>query len=908
MQISTSKKTTAITATIILLSSFVLMVMPIQAIDYTEFQDHYDPAIHGVYPQYDPDSPNIPAAALITAGLPAGAVPDYTFDSIAYLSFRPNPIGVGQSLLVNMWTSPGLYHAFYAKDYKITIENPDGETQTVLMDSYCGDATMWFEFTPDQVGTWRLKFESPGLFLPKGMYEDHPLGSGFFGAANNTYNLYASIYYTACETEWQELTVQENLVFSWPPSDLPTDYWTRPANPVNREWWSILGNYPWTGTVYYMDRNLYSNPRYGYTAYIEAPNSAHVVWKRQGALGGLIGGEEYYISERSGGGTPSIIFWGRAYQGITKVFDGKVQNILQCYDIRTGEIYWEQPAASFTRYWFGMAMQSTLVPTNILYERSTSEAVPGAVASRGTSIYLVAVSGGRLYKWDPWTGALSQNISLSVTDATIVKNDEVLSVQNLGDGEYRLINWTMRGSSSNFESRVLSNITWPSSSLGDGYDLESGIAFSAWWNTPPGPQWCVGYMLQTIDLFTGEVLVDQSSNDTLYTGSQNAQTWVADRGKIAVGCHGQHFTCFDVRTGELEWYSELSDYPWGSWWPYNIASYDFNETKGAIIANTYEGIYAFDWDDGSIIWHYQDPKGVPFENPYVTEEGAPSTPYFTGVKIADGKVYAYNGEHTASQPAARDWKLHCINATTGELVWQITNPMTPGAMADGYLTASNPYDGYMYVFGKGKSATTVTAAPKTIAKGAPVLIEGTVLDQSPAQPDTPCVSKESMQTQMEYLHIQLPIDGIWHNETITGVPLYLTAIDSDNNVYDLGTVTSNGYYGTFGYEWTPSEEGLYEIIASFMGDDSYGSSVASTFVSVGPAPSPAGPIEPEPTEPEPTEPEPTEPEPTEPEPTEPEPTEPTEAPFITTEIAIILAVVIASIIGIAAYWTLRKQK
>jgi hypothetical protein len=64
----------------------------------------------------------------------------------------------------------------------------------------------------------------------------------------------------------------------------------------------------------------------------------------------------------------------------------------------------------------------------------------------------------------------------------------------------------------------------------------------------------------------------------------------------------------------------------------------------------------------------------------------------------------------------------------------------------------------------------------------------------------------------------------------------------------------------------------------------------------------------EPTEPEPTEPEPTEPEPTEPEPTEPEPTEPTEAPLLTTEVAIIAAVVIASVIGIVSYWALRKRK
>jgi hypothetical protein len=89
---------------------------------------------------------------------------------------------------------------------------------------------------------------------------------------------------------------------------------------------------------------------------------------------------------------------------------------------------------------------------------------------------------------------------------------------------------------------------------------------------------------------------------------------------------------------------------------------------------------------------------------------------------------------------------------------------------------------------------------------------------------------------MEHIHKQMPIDGIWHNETVTGVPVTLTALDSNGTVTDIGIVTTNGYYGTFGKEWTPPTTGTYQIIASFAGDDSYGSSVASTTVSVGQAP------------------------------------------------------------------------
>ncbi len=211
-------------------------------------------------------------------------------------------------------------------------------------------------------------------------------------------------------------------------------------------------------------------------------------------------------------------------------------------------------------------------------------------------------------------------------------------------------------------------------------------------------------------------------------------------------------------------------------------------------------------------------------------------PFRAGVIIADGLIYTYNTEHTPSQPYNRGWKLHCINATTGEGIWNITGPMAQGAVADGYLTASNAYDGYMYVFGKGISTTTVTSPDVAIPKGTSIVIKGTVLDQSPAQPGTPCVSKQSMATQMEYLHMQHPIDGLDHNVTLTGVPVTLTAIDPNGNVIAIGSTTTNAYYGTFSYEWIPANEGKYTITASFSGDDSYGSSSAGTDMSVGTTP------------------------------------------------------------------------
>ena len=825
MQIDKSM-TAAIITIVLLMSSFAVYAVQVQAQE--EGQEHGGVGNIGTSPSDTPGYPQL-------GDLPAGVTPAYTFQTKAYLSFRPNPIGVGQSLLVNVWTTPGTRHSFYMYGFKVTIQKPDGSTEVVgPFNSYIADCTGWFEYVPDQPGTWKLKFEAAGTYIPAGTYWDLP-GSetGGFAAASKFYTLYTSVYYTPSGTDWQELTVQADLVASWPPSPLPTDYWTRPISPENREWWPIAGGFPWTGAYYYSNgRVLYGQSRYKYTAYVQAPNTAHVVWKRQGNFGGLIGADAYQYSLTGGGGTPSIIFNGRCYQTLTKQVPTYVNgslilwpsNVWECYDLRTGEVYWD--------------IQGVTAPTNILYEKSSSEAVPGATESQGYSVYLVAISGSRLYKYNPYTGAASLNISLPsyISSGTIYNNEFVLTVQNLGnqlpaDQRYRLINWTMLGSSTNFTSRIQNNITFPRSSLGNA-DFDAGLAVSVTRSTSGSSememQWCIGINMSGADLLTGARLWDYNTNDTFST-VQMGGGGIADRGKVAYAAHNMIWICYDARTGRELWRSEKSGYPWGSWWAYNMATYDFNESKSAIIGTAYDGVYAFDWDNGKILWHYSVPT-VPFEDPYG------QAAFFTGVQIADGKIYAFSGEHSPSQPVTRGWKLHCINATTGEGVWKITGPMTPGAIADGYLTASNPYDGYMYVFGRGKSATTVTAPDTAVSLGTAFTIKGTVLDQSPGQPDTPCVSKESMATQMEYLHMQHPIDGLWHNESVAGVPVTLTAIGSDGSVIDLGSVTTNGYYGTFGKAWTPPKQDTYNIIASFAADDSYGSSNAATYVTVGPAP------------------------------------------------------------------------
>jgi len=177
--------------------------------------------------------------------------------------------------------------------------------------------------------------------------------------------------------------------------------------------------------------------------------------------------------------------------------------------------------------------------------------------------------------------------------------------------------------------------------------------------------------------------------------------------------------------------------------------------------------------------------------------------------------------------------MHAINITTGEGIWKIASCQSglgtgsrvfQGSIADGYLLYSDAYTGYMYAVGKGKSETTVTAPATTIQVGQSFTITGTVLDSSPAQSGTAAISDESMDSWMEYQHMQMP-----KPTNATGVTVALTALDPNGNVINIGTATSDTD-GVYGLTWAPEVPGLYRVIATFSGSASYGSSTASTYL------------------------------------------------------------------------------
>jgi hypothetical protein len=340
---------------------------------------------------------------------------------------------------------------------------------------------------------------------------------------------------------------------------------------------------------------------------------------------------------------------------------------------------------------------------------------------------------------------------------------------------------------------------------------------------------------------------------------------------------------YSLETGELLWG------PIGPEPALNYYGMTDNVYEGKLLTCGYGGVLiAYNITTGEELWRYEA-SNVGFESPYGN--------YPIGIGcIADGKIYLGSGEHSPTQPIWRGPNMRCIDANTGKELWKISfhgvsmpsgNAGSNYAIADGYLVGLNGYDNKIYCFGKGPSATTVDAPMTTIPLGSSVVIRGTVTDESAGTKQleqaarfpngVPAIADENQEDWMEYVYMQQPCPM-----DLNGVPVKLEAFGEDGSFTELGTVTSNAY-GDFVYEWTPPNEGLYTIMATFDGSASYYRSYDATYLSVGPAPSPAEPIE-------------------------PEPTEPAEAPLITTELAIIIAVVVIAVIAVVAFWALRKRK
>jgi hypothetical protein len=287
--------------------------------------------------------------------------------------------------------------------------------------------------------------------------------------------------------------------------------------------------------------------------------------------------------------------------------------------------------------------------------------------------------------------------------------------------------------------------------------------------------------------------------------------------------------CYSMKTGAELWETpSFGSSPWAS--TYTIYTSETNDLSNLYLAFPDGAMRAYSLTDGHLIW-----TSTPFASTEYPNNAVPVGPS-GGLVLVDGKLYVYMGYSLAYQinPVPRFAMTVCINATTGDIIFTLNGGVAPSAAANGYVIGSSLFDGNLYSLGKGQTSTAVTASPKVSAQGSSVLIEGSVMDMSPASPNTPAVSDADMSEWMDYLHMQNAT--LLNNPSAPkGVTVKLVAIGPNGDVIDIGTVTSDSG-GLFKKMWTPKSDGEYTVYATFDGSNSYYGSYAETALSVGPAP------------------------------------------------------------------------
>ena len=162
-------------------------------------------------------------------------------------------------------------------------------------------------------------------------------------------NAYVGDYFQPSISNIATLTVQSTPIAAIPENPLPTQYWTRPINAENNNWYSVGGSWlglggSLTGTGGYGWCTVNSN----YNAWTTAPKSAHILWTKPEGFGGQIGGQF--------GGSETGSYWAeRQYermfnpiimQGILyyEIYPGSTQNPQgwTAVDLHTGQTLWTQ--------------------------------------------------------------------------------------------------------------------------------------------------------------------------------------------------------------------------------------------------------------------------------------------------------------------------------------------------------------------------------------------------------------------------------------------------------------------------------------------------------------------------------------------------------------------------------------
>ena len=824
--------------------------------------------------------------------------PSWDIPTYAYLVASPDTVGVGQYSLLIMWlntvvpTSGGTGGDAW-RNFKINVTDPDGQKTTIGPFTSGAVGTTFTTFTPTKIGQYTMVFYWPGQILTNGTGEPN-----FRGLA------YVNDFFMPSQSTPITITVTQTPVETWQEPQLPTDYWSRPINAMNREWSTLASN--WLGGAWLINNFQTAG---------QAPNTAHIVWQKQLTAGGIADaqwpGMPYNVNDYDSPWSTPIIMNGRIYANAPQTAD-KTKYGYYCLDLQTGQQLWYKNgtdnglnnAVSLVGYASGLntapALSQTfpLLSVGQIYKYYS-------VNGQGIVSYLWMTQGSTWHMLDAETGNWIMSLKNVPGGTAVVDQDGSLLRYSYNTATGNLLCWNSSQSippagpsgtsQQQWKPRVGSIIDavndtswtkfgavinqWDAIDIlpRSGYTMNVTIAAGLPVAPPsltgglpsPGsgslnvvqdsnrvPQYIFGFRnLDAVASTTGgsgtfaawcvkinygaapySPYPDKSSTQNTNLGYTATLLWNKSYTGPLPGNLTYSLGAINYASGIWTLYSKETMQWWGyrlsdgtqAWGPtapevaWDMYGDGTSIAYGNLYTCGYGGVlYCYDITSGTLKWKYTA-SNIGYESPYG------NYPLSIGA-IADGKVYLYSTEHSPTKPLWRGSFVRCIDAQTGQEIWKINDFNMGLAVADGFLVSGDAYNNMIECYGKGQTATTITASPKVQAKGALILLEGTVTDQSPGAPGTPAVADQYMQKWMEYIYMQQakPTDA-------TGVSVKLTAYDPNGNSQELGTTTAD-INGKYALAWTPTLEGTYYVIATFEGSNSYYSSEDTTYFAVGSA-------------------------------------------------------------------------
>jgi outer membrane protein assembly factor BamB len=830
----------------------------------------------------------MPLIIILTLSLLIFVFPTITAQEVVYnkttyaiIGATPNPIGVNQPTLLHIGiTDPTQRATDYFTGLTVTVTKPDDTTET--LGPFTTDATggTGSVYVPTMVGIYKLQTHFPAQTY---VYD-----------STSRIPFEGPVLMEASDSPILELVVQEEPRVYYPGNPLPSEYWSRPIHAELREWSPIAGS--WLGQT--------STWFYPYND--NAPDSSHILWTKDFAMGGLVGGPlgphamDCGAAYEQKAQPPLIINGILLYDAFEDRGGDDVEQVAVAVDLHTGEELWrralvtsEGEVVKIGRYGFGQ----------LFYWDSYN--------MHSTFAYIWATSGDDWHAFCPYSGRWLYTMkNVPANDARSChygpKGELYYYEVDLENGWMAL--WNSSRVVSNMGSwRPLGNIyncTWESSRQG-GYEWNVSIPSSL-----PGSinarfyeDKMIGGTLPGTTMIGRDDLPFEMWAISLKPGQEGTLLWNKDwnypQGDLSfrfleASQEDGIFTYYAKETQKIYGFSlETGDPVWSTTDSENYLKI-YGVRSAVAYGNLYSGymdgiMYCYDMATGNLKWKYEV-----FDEytEILWSDNWPIAEYF----ITDGKIYMVHGEHSPIDPKPRGGPLICLDAETGEELWKISGMYHYYRMqfviGDSIIALANTYDQQYYAFGKGPSEITVEAPLMASAWGQKIMLRGTVMDISPGTKDptiqmrfpkgVPAVSDSSMSEWMNYVYQQ-------HARPMAaGVEVKLqVVVDPNGNWYDIGTTytDSTGFYKI---SWEPPVPGEYLILASFAGSDAYYGSYVETAVVVDESPTPGTLMETEFLASNGSE-------------------QPTTAPVISAEVAIFVAVAISSIVGLAVYSLLRKK-